>query len=519
MNRYWQRTSRLLQTMSAALDTRPKLLLLLCVFLSISRAYQESARRPLWYDEIFTFKISHLPDLGSIWDALARGVDLQPPLFFLVTRVCHSMFGDSETVTRLPAIAGFALLVVSLSYLVKNRTSPLFGAVAVLFLMVSGAFRYAFEARPYGLVLGLTASALLCWQAASGRHRPLALAGLGLSLVCLVSSHYYAILVLIPLGMGELVRSLRNKRLDWAISSILLLSAMVVVPYLPLIRHAVSLYSAHAWNFPNLEDLTSPYSLILGDGFAAFTVLLLVLALSNAIRFGRTQWQFSLLPQDVAVLAGLLLLSVPAFVIARTAARMLTARYLLPIAVGIAWLFATALWEATRKSRVSALLVALGLGGWFSVGFIATPATRNPADTAANIRRWGEAVTRHAGQVPIVFDNGLEFLENFHYAPPELRNRFVYVTDSQFALHYVGSDSIDNVLATAAPFLHCSTLSWASLQSRHQQFVVVPSTSKRDWLMRKFYDDNVPIQFKALSKSEHIAVVTLPSALDHTSAR
>ena len=74
---------------------------------------------------------------------------------------------------------------------------------------------YASEARGYGLVLGFATLALLCWsRAAADERRKVFIPLLACSVAAAVASHYYAILILVPLGAGELTRTWIKRKVD-----------------------------------------------------------------------------------------------------------------------------------------------------------------------------------------------------------------------------------------------------------------------------------------------------------------
>src|SRR5256885_484764 len=66
-----------------------------------------AARKPLWYDELFTISLSRLSCLSDLWSALAAGTDLNPPLGYLASRVVNSFLGENPVAVRLPAVLGF----------------------------------------------------------------------------------------------------------------------------------------------------------------------------------------------------------------------------------------------------------------------------------------------------------------------------------------------------------------------------------------------------------------------------
>src|ERR1700733_206895 len=135
--------------------------------------------RPFWYDELFTYNVATLPGFRAMWDALRHGADLNPPFFYVVTHAAVSVFGPTEFGLRTPAIAGFLVMCCCLYAFVAHRAGACYGFIAMLLPVVTGALRWAFEARAYGLMLGFCGLALISWQrAAEASHRSVPLAGL-----------------------------------------------------------------------------------------------------------------------------------------------------------------------------------------------------------------------------------------------------------------------------------------------------------------------------------------------------
>jgi hypothetical protein len=169
--------------------------------------------KPLWFDEIFTDYIARLPRLGEVLAAIR--VDNNPPLCYLLTRLSHGLLGTSDLVTRLPSFFGFLAMCISLYYFVAARCGGLYGLAAMLFPVATAAYGFAYEARPYGLLLGFGGAALLSWQlAAGGSRRKLGLLGLAFCLAGAATTHYFGLQIVFPLVVAEGIRSWKRGRLD-----------------------------------------------------------------------------------------------------------------------------------------------------------------------------------------------------------------------------------------------------------------------------------------------------------------
>ena len=142
-----------------------------------------AARAQLWNDELYTWYFAQLPTLGDVWDELSTGVEQIPPLYYVVTRASLALFGDGELALRVPSIIGFLLACTCLFVVVARRTNAWYGLVGALVPLASGAATYAWEARPYALVVGFAAAAVLCHQLRADAVRPrLAVIGLAVAL-------------------------------------------------------------------------------------------------------------------------------------------------------------------------------------------------------------------------------------------------------------------------------------------------------------------------------------------------
>jgi hypothetical protein len=198
-------------------------------------------------DELFTLYFARLPGMGDVWRELRTGVEQTPPLFYVLTRASLRAFGDTSLALRVPELAGFALATVSALIAVARRSSALYGLLAALLLLGTQATFYAFEARPYALVLGLVAAGFLGWQLRTdGRGGSAAVVGMTAALTAAVACHYYAILAVAPIVAGEAARAWRRRRIDTAVAAGLAAAVLPLVAAAPLIDGARA-YSGTFW--------------------------------------------------------------------------------------------------------------------------------------------------------------------------------------------------------------------------------------------------------------------------------
>ncbi len=214
------------------------LLLVIFSFLYFADVFLRASGKYFWYDEFFTIYVCRIPSLRGILAALAHGVDFNPPLFYVITRVSQALFGRGLIGTRLPEILGFWVLSICLFRFVSRRAGPIAGFVAMALPMFTGAFYYAYEARPHGLVLGFCGLAIVCWQASSEQaYRRLWLFGFGVSLLAAFMCHCYALVIAVPFGLAELIRGFREKRLNWPVWIAIIAPALIAgLSFVPLLQ-------------------------------------------------------------------------------------------------------------------------------------------------------------------------------------------------------------------------------------------------------------------------------------------
>ena len=146
---------------------------------------------------------------------------------------------------------------------------------------VTGAYDYAFEARPYAPMLGLSAVALVCWQATRGPRRRVALVALGLTIATLVSFHYFGTLLVVAIAAGEITRGRAARRPGVWIA--LGAGLLPLVCFLPLLR-AGAAYGGAFWTRPSPGQFLYTYRLFLFPSLLPAAIVLAVWSLLSLRR-------------------------------------------------------------------------------------------------------------------------------------------------------------------------------------------------------------------------------------------
>ena len=234
--------------------------------------------------------------------------------------------------------------------------------IAFLLPVATNAYIFAYEARAYGVVLGLAGLTLISWQAAArGQERRRSLAALFVSLSVAISCHYYALLLLVPLSVGEGIRFWHRRLPDWPLWSVLVASIFPLIGLQPLIRAAPKLVVG--W-FSRLSPRTvlEGYETVLAP-LVIPALAILVLAGGAIALASMREESPSAAPPSYEWFAMAALLATPMWVapIAGVLVGSFVARYALFWVLGFGVLVAYAVAACLRYAKVTGTLAALVL--------------------------------------------------------------------------------------------------------------------------------------------------------------
>ncbi len=244
--------------------------------------------RLMWNDEFLSFYGDSTASLGQVFRVQLRSpISLDPPTYHLLSHLSMDAVGRNAMALRLPALGGFLLLQACLFLLVRRLAGCRAALVAMAFPLMTASFRYSVEGRPYGLLLGLYALSLLCWYTAAREHdrpRLVPLVGLTVAIALAVTSHYFGVLILVPVSLAELARTVRGRRFDWAMVGALVAGLASVAVILPF-QKALLPYRQHYYTSAvNLHNISQGYREIFlrYNGFAVPVQRLLAMMLALA---------------------------------------------------------------------------------------------------------------------------------------------------------------------------------------------------------------------------------------------
>ncbi len=454
-----------------------------------------SAAKLLWYDEMATYLPAKLP-LADLMAFYREGLDVHPVLPSLLVKGTIAVFGDSLLTVRLPFILSYLLMCLCIYRFVSRRCPAVYALAAMIFPAIAATFYYATEIRGYAVLMGMTGLALISWQSLSdGNKRPLALAGLFVALTVAIFSHYYAVMIWVPLGLAEVARSWRHRRVDVPVWLVLILSMWPLLVFLPSIRAARAAYSATVYNKPqfSLSVIGNIYGDLLNLSF---------IPLVGAIALWLVLWRQDPPPAARAVevpaaerilVGALALLPVFALPVSFLAGAFMS-RYVLPAIIGISICFALGLTRAFRRDLLVGSVLAVVFFGWFCLKN--QNVVRIGASPAASYGKqvWMRDLADNT--LPIAATNTPFFMQLQYYAPPSIRSRVVYPVSRKYAMEFDGSDTGDNNMVRFSRKLSIPLKDYDSFVAENPHFMLCADTTWPTWLIEKLLHDGASLRLR-----------------------
>lgn len=461
-----------------------------------------ASRKHLWNDELFTYYIAKLESVNQIWAALLTAADQNPPLFYWLTHISMKAPVGLWLAIRLPEVLGFWLMGICLIALVSRHVPPAYGLIAALIALVSGAYPYAYEARPYGMVLGLAALAMLCWQRTEGPRVAFWTIGLSLTLAFAVSVHYYSVLIFVPLAFAQTVRWHTHRKPGWSVWAAFIIGGLPLLAYLPLIRSASS-YSGTFWAKVSGGSLNDFLSFILGPALLAFAALGLWAAIVSL--FGLYRGSDDSGPPhetcppiaEFAAVVGFILLPVVAIFIALAATGAYTHRYALSAVTGISVLGAWMMSQVFRAQPRPALVAATLLSLFFIGKQVRTASWIGTVANHQSIIQFLETNLSGESAIAIAIADPHLFFEISHQAPG-LRRHIFYVAQPDLALKHVGTDAVDRGVLDMSRWAPMRVRDLADILSSNPPFMIFgyPAPVPWAWLVQELASLHVPMSVR-----------------------
>ncbi len=339
----------------------------------------------------------------------------------------------------------------------------------MLLPMLTGAYFYAYEARPHGLVLGFCGLAVVSWQVAAEQVHPRnsMLAAFSLVLFCAFMMHCFAIVLLAPFALAELFRTFQSRRINWSIWLALLLPfCAACLVYVPLLRSYKKLADATTFSKVAVAGWTQVghfYAFLLTPCILVIVAALLAFAATLYFpesRQDRPEPQSTVASQDFVLALALTLLPCFGVALGKVVHGPFFHRYFMGALAGIciaicmgAGLRARHVWLSPVLALILASAVLLNLAKLISERaqgkgeWLVEPSSKIALSTTP-----GQPMAMHSlllsghASLPIAVVNPLEFFYLVQHAPT-LKSHLYFVTPTASEFTY----------AAFTRFLQCCT--------------------------------------------------------------
>jgi hypothetical protein len=500
-------------------DRHPYTLMILFSVFHFVSMFIVAWRKQFWFDELFTYYLVRLPTAQEISAELSKGVDHHPALYFLANRFLAGLFEDPHIGFRVHSILGYWILCVCLFGFVARRSSALLGLLSVLMTYLSGVRFWATDARPYGMSAGLAMAAFLAWQMAADRQKRVPwLVLLAGALAAGISTSYYFVLVLIPLGAAELVRWLRTGKWDWPVWLSTGVGASCAFLYLPAVARSVETFHPNAFARPSATAFLDIYGVFF-NSLTLFTVGALmasgcVVLMRQTLEGSQNSEEPEIRAEDLTLALVLLLLPAIGVALAFAGLKVITARYVISTGTG---LFLLAPLLVHRYSRNHATMgVALPvvaivcLVPTFLYGEGRQIQERKVA--VSRVSQLAGSLPEDAGpNLPIVFDDSLLMFEASHYSKPEQRARFRMLTYPAATLEHSGVYYSGRGLVSLQRYAPIRVQSYEEFRRNHRRFFYLESgRPTMVYMMATVQKEGAQIQLLAKRGPNAIYRIELP---------
>lgn len=409
--------------------------------------------RPLEYDELLQYYVAAQPSIAQVLSSLASNPPTtDPALSYILSHFTMKLLGPSEMAFRLPSFCGYLAGVITFYFFLERRFGPICAALGQTVLYIGQEFKtqtsnfgiiyYAAYGRSYGLVVGACGVSLLAWQ---NYRESLSRRWLVLLIVALaagINSHYFALLLGVPILLAELDISIRTKRPDWNAIGALLAPYATCLLWIPFWNAAHTFrpvvgnrIGAFANAFGVYGDLLAPWLLVFVLVIALFGTLLRPPTLRNpereAVNDGLTSAEW-------LAMASLVAFPFIAYVLAKFGSGLFIPRYVLAMGFGCSAFIAGLVFRTTGRNSILAGLAFSAIGlVIIAKGLVETRSLRiERADTKTTADRLLQ------GPAPILIDDPYVFLTTFRYAGSDLREKLRYPLDPAVLLPRIGSGTM-----------------------------------------------------------------------------
>jgi hypothetical protein len=469
-------------------------LLALTFLLCVLHAHYEL----MWSDEYGILVTDSVRSVSRLFQVQSTyPVSLDPFVYHLLSHISILCFGPDAFAIRLPSILGFLTMQVCLFTFLKRCSGTAAALFAGALSLSAGTFWYAYQGRPYGVLLGFCGIVAVSWQAAARRryHRALPLVLLALGLALALNTHYYAVLLFIPLCGAEAVRAFEARRVDLTSVAAIAAGGAGLLCALPFFK-AASAYQQHYYTrfVWDIHFVTHAYTwLMVGPlGISpklqrafVFALCIALLAFALPLRRKRAEAVAKTTHAEMTMLVLLAALPVCGFLLAVTVTHVVEMRFVASATFGVSALLGLAL-AALLPSPAK---MWTGLALVLAVGLFLNAMTMRQEDLLSKQMlaemklpsRTLAAIESRPGE-PIYIESPAIFLEAVNYASdPEARSRFGLFYSFQQNLLCCHTDTSARTCQNLRAMTDYPVVSFEELRARRGEQLFVLYHYASDW--------------------------------------
>jgi 4-amino-4-deoxy-L-arabinose transferase-like glycosyltransferase len=506
-------------------------LLALFLLLSTTLSLLWSHARLMWNDEFLSFYSDGVATFKQVFLVqLHHPISLDPPTYHLLSHLSMDLIGRNAIALRLPALVGFLLFQLCLFFFVRRLAGDRSAIIAAAVPIFTASFRYSLEGRPYGLLLGLYALSLLCWQTATmddnvPRSRALPLTGLALSIALAITSHYFGVLILIPVSLGELSRILIRKRFDFGILTALALGLASVGIILPFQR-ALMVYRQHYYiKGVNIHDISQGYRELFVRyttwpmplqklAAAIMVVLALTLAITGYKRFKRRPTSEH--ASTWVALSAMALLPFFGYLFGRFVTHTMEVRYVIAALIAFAATFGIVLERKLRSNTFYYATLALIFIAAIAINSHYIVQERHDSDALLASLTPSPALRAALAADPgaRIYEQSLGsfFVDSFYTPDPALRSRFTFLYNANREILWLQHDTYSISARNMQYFTTLPIADYDQVQREPGQHLLVQFQDGWNWTNSAMVLEHAQVRSLGLSFGGEAVSVQWPQA-------
>jgi uncharacterized membrane protein len=373
--------------------------------------------RPMWFDELMTYRLAADPNLGHAMDAFRSGVETAPPARLLLLRIfCALTGGVDESRMRIFSILG-ALAAMAGAYLLARRLcNPLAALVAALAvgthpLLIEQQFQCRFYANQVSFAIWFYIA--LLWSKPAGAWKLLRMLSLAAMAALVCTMHYFGIFSLSLIVCADAIFDRRPWRRKFINLLPTLAGPAALLVCLPIYFSQKAALSIPTWISPADVAQTLDY---FRDLLAALPIAIVLIAYFISTTFSKKPEENhngASGASEIAGLLGLLLLPAVVWAFSILIQPALLTKYAIDTVAGfvpVAALFASRL---NRGLAMICLVILIAMGGAETV--VQFQYNQRYVDSTNSLISALRSITD--AREPILFAHTDEFCAVSRYAP------------------------------------------------------------------------------------------------------